>query len=137
MPTRRASADATPGPSRDHLAAGADRNEVFLLGRLSGLPVERELPSGDVVLTWRVVVGRGVQAQRGRDRSATHDTIDCQAWTARVRRTVSSWADGDLIEAEGALRRRFWRVGDATTSRTEVEVTKARRVARGVTAAAG
>ncbi|MDT7548546.1 MAG: hypothetical protein QOE84_940, partial [Actinomycetota bacterium] len=34
------------------------RNEVALVGRVSAPAEERVLPSGDVLLTWRVVVDR-------------------------------------------------------------------------------
>lgn len=36
-----------------------ETNEVALTGRLSGEASIRELPSGDELVTWRVVVARG------------------------------------------------------------------------------
>jgi single-strand DNA-binding protein len=46
-----------------------------------------------------------------------------------VQRVVSRLVPGDVVEVEGSLRRRFWRVGAGAASRSEVEVTRVRRVA--------
>ena len=104
-------------------------NEVRLDGRISGDPEERELPSGDRMWVFRVVVPRDVP--RGRQ---TVDVVDCTAWDGRTRRTVSRWRDGDRVEVAGALRRRFFRQGGATASRVEVEVRTARLVRRAASA---
>lgn len=108
---------------------GRPANEVRLDGRVSGDPVERELPSGDRMWVFRVVVPRDVA--RGRQ---TVDVVDCTAWDGRSRRTVSRWRDGDQVEVGGALRRRFYRTGGATASRVEVEVRSARLIRRAATA---
>jgi single-strand DNA-binding protein len=100
-------------------------NEVRLVGRLSQPPEERSLPSGDPLWTFRVVVPR--PAGTGR---ATVDAVECSAWTARVRRSVGTWEAGDLVEVEGALRRRFYRTQTGAASRVEVEVSRVRRVRR-------
>ena len=102
------------------------RNEVLVLGRVSGSPVERELPSGDLVVSWRVVIDRPGRAVPG-VRTATVDSIDCLAWAAGLRRSGRSLVDGDVVQVGGALRRRFWRVGGGATSRCEVEAKKVRR----------
>lgn len=104
-------------------------NEVRLAGRVSGAPERRVLPSGDEIWTLRLVVAR--ERPRGRQ---TVDALECVAWSARTRRSVASWADGDLVEVSGALRRRFYRAGGATQSRVEVEVDRARLTRRAVTA---
>ena len=119
-------------------SAGATdhRNEVVLVGRLAATAEERELPSGDVITVWRLVVdrpaGRGKQRQGTQpavgQRSSTVDTLDCVAWTAGLRRTVRSLKPGDLVLVTGALRRRFWRAGAATVSRYEVEVGTVKRL---------
>lgn len=108
------------------------RNEVVLVGRVSGAPEERELPSGDALVTWRVVVDRPAprRAPPPGVRPPTVDTFDCVAWTAPVRRAARGLCDGDVVAVEGALRRRFWRAGPAATSRTEVEVGALRRLSR-------
>ena len=65
----------------------APRNEVVLVGRVPAAPQERELPSGDRLVMWRVVVGRPpVRRPPDGVRSPTVDTLDCVAWTAAARR---------------------------------------------------
>lgn len=107
------------------------RNEVVLVGRVSGAPAERELPSGDALVSWRVVVDRPAprRAPPGA-RRATVDTVDCVARSGPVRRAARALADGDVVAVEGALRRRFWRSGPGSVSRTEVEVEGLRRLSR-------
>lgn len=108
----------------------APANEVHLTGRVSGDPVERELPSGDVLVSLRVVVAR--PAPRGRKDSPGSrqrvDTIDVTCWTARTRGRALRLADGDGIEVSGALRRRFFRTGAGAASRYEVEAASVRTV---------
>ncbi len=104
------------------------RNEVLLVGRLAAQPETRQLASGDVVVTWRVVVDRGPSAVTAPGRTVRIDTVDCAGWTGRVRRVVTAWRPGDLVEVSGSLRRRFWRTGATAVSRVQVEVTRARRV---------
>ena len=118
------SADSTPDRT-------APRNEVLLVGRVPAVPEVRELPSGDVLVTWRVVVGRppGRRPPEG-VRPTTVDTLDCVAWTASARRAASALAVDDVVEVAGALRRRFWRAGAGAASRCEVEVATVRRVSR-------
>ena len=110
-------------------AAAPERNEVLLTGRLAAPAERRELPSGDVLVAFRVVVGRP-PAKKRRERAPTIDTLDCVAWDRAPQRAVLGWQPGDVVEVTGALRRRFWRAGAAAASRTEVEVAKVRRVAR-------
>ena len=118
----------TPSPG----AAAAGCNEVRLVGRVSGRPEERELPSGDSLVAWRVVVDRPATGRRppAGVRSPTVDTLDCVAWSAGLRRTARGLRDGDVVEVSGALRRRFWRTGAGAVSRTEVEADRVRRVSR-------
>ena len=108
--------------------AGEPRNEVVLAGRLPAPAEERTLPSGDVLVSFRVVVARAPTTAPGRGPSV--DTIGCVAWQAAVRRTVLGWSPGDLVEVSGALRRRFWRAGGGAASRTEVETIRVRRLAK-------
>lgn len=103
------------------------RNEVTILGRLSAEPTERTLPSGDLVVSWRMVVHRPPDPRRA---TVAVDTIDCVARTAALGRRAKGWAAGDTMEMSGALRRRFWRSGEGVRSRYEVEVATARRVSR-------
>ena len=105
------------------------RNQVHLSGRVTAAPVERELPSGDRVLTFRVSMARERTAMTAKSKQ-TSDWVDCAAWAGRARRVVSSWQVGDLVSVEGALRRRFYKAGDARTTRVEVEVLTGRRIER-------
>lgn len=106
------------------------RNEVALTGRVAAPAEERTLPSGTVLVTFRVIVDRPPQPRPVQSRAPAVDTIDCVAGSAPVRRAALGWLAGDVVEVSGALRRRFWRAGTGAASRTEVEVAKARRVAR-------
>lgn len=108
-------------------------NEVRLVGRLAVEPVEKDLPSGDPLVTFRLVVDRDLKARRsaangGSARTPTVDTLDCSAWRRDVQRTLARAAPGDVLEVEGALRRRFWRTGAGAASRSEVEVLRVRRL---------
>jgi single-strand DNA-binding protein len=121
-PTTR-SAD---GPSR---AVVEGHNEVVLVGRVSGEPTVRVLPSGDELVSWRLVVGRDHRGLSPSGRQLpTVDTIDCVAFKAGVRRTAARWAGGEVIEVRGELRRRFWRGAQGAASRCEVEVLEIRKI---------
>ncbi|HEX2175066.1 MAG TPA: single-stranded DNA-binding protein [Nocardioidaceae bacterium] len=117
----------SPASSRTQASPAAETahvNAVTLRGRLAAEPEERDLPSGDLLLTFRLVVDR--PASPGRQRRQV-DTIDCAAWSGRVQRTVRSWNAGETVTVEGHLRRRFRRSDSGPTSRVEVEVTRGRR----------
>jgi single-strand DNA-binding protein len=111
-------------------AADGHRNELVLVGRLAAAAEERTLPSGDVLVSWRIVVDRPAQSRPDGRRAPSVDALDCVTWRSTVRRSVLSWAPGDTIELSGALRRRFWRGERGPVSRTEVEVSQARRLAK-------
>ncbi len=101
-------------------------NEVRLTGRLTSPPQERVLPSGDAIVTFRMSMVREATPMT-RGSTKTSDWVDCVAFGARVRRTVGSWAVGDPVTVEGALRRRFYRSADGAATRLEVEVLRASR----------
>ncbi|KAB8187400.1 single-stranded DNA-binding protein [Microbispora catharanthi] len=96
------------------------RNEVVLAGRLSMVPAHRELPSGALLTQWRLAVRR----PGGRSGHQRSDAIECATLDDGVRDMLAGWQLDDLVEVEGALRRRWWRGG----SRYEIEVRTARRV---------
>jgi single-strand DNA-binding protein len=98
-------------------------NVVFLRGRLAALPVARELPSGDEVLTFRLTVDRPTDDADPRSRV---DSIDCATMAARPRRCIERAEPGERLEVRGALHRRFWRSAGALGSRYEVVVNSAR-----------
>jgi single-strand DNA-binding protein len=97
-------------------------NAVVLCGRLAEGAVERTLPSGDVLLSFRLTV------DRPEDEPGRVDSIDCATDRTRVRRTVERAVPGDVLRVEGSLRRRFWRSAGGLASRYEVRVTSARAV---------
>ena len=105
-------------------------NEVRLVGRVSQPPDEKVLPSGDAVTTFRIVVDR--VGDRGRSKQ-TVDVLDCAVWNGRLRRSVSTWTTGDVIEVSGSVRRRFLRGAQGTASRVEVEVVRGRVIRRAAT----
>ena len=122
----------TAGADGEGAVTPLARNEVLLVGRVSGEPQERELPSGDSLVSWRLVVDRppGGRKPPPGVRPTTVDTVDCVAWTAGLRRTARGLGDGDVVELRGALRRRFWRAGAGPASRCEVEAAGLRRLSR-------
>lgn len=131
-------ATATVGRAASGTASTAPpgRNEVVLAGRASAPAEERELPSGDRIVTLRVVVPRSDPPRRRKDvddgpRRATVDTIDVVCWTAATRRAALRLQADDLVELEGALRRRFFGGAGGRQSRYEVEASALRRVSGG------
>jgi len=134
-PRRRAperAADEAPPDA----ASVPGRNLVVLTGRLGAEAEERELPSGDRIATLRVVVPREPPPGRRRGtadepRRATVDTIDVVCWTAATRRSALRLRGGDVVEVEGALRRRFFGGPAGRQSRYEVEAAALRKVSGG------
>ena len=94
-------------------------NDVMLRGWVTTLATERKLPSGDVVTQFRIAITRpegGV------------DTIDLEAWGAKVRKTAMALDDGEWVEVSGSIRRRFWKVGANLASRWCVNVAEIKRI---------
>jgi single-strand DNA-binding protein len=104
-------------------------NEVRLLGRLGADPQLRELAGGETVWSLRVVVERPVPSGGEKPRQRV-DSLDCAVSSGRLKRSVGGWGAGDLVEVSGALRHRFFRLGGATTSRVEVELSRGRVIRR-------
>ena len=100
-------------------------NHVVLAGRVSGDPMTRTMPSGDLLVTFRVVVPRSRAAQR-RSRQRV-DTFEVSAWTARLRRTAAALRDGDRIVLTGELRRRFVRRATGPQSFVNIDLVTCRR----------
>jgi len=95
-------------------------NEVRLRGRVSGEPQEKELPSGDHVVEFRIVIPRTT-----RDGV---DTLDIAAWTAKTRRTGLSLRAEEWVEVNGAVRRRFWQAPTGLASRWQIEASAISRI---------
>jgi single-strand DNA-binding protein len=122
---------AAAAPRQTDAAAPQHVNEVRLVGRLSAEPELREMPSGDLVMSFRLVVERGAATRKkAPPGSPTVDTLECAAWRKDVQRSLRAASPGDVLEVTGALRRRFWRSGGAASSRSEIEVTGLRRAPR-------
>jgi single-strand DNA-binding protein len=105
-------------------------NSVRLVGRVSGEAAEKTLPSGSVISSFRLVTDR----PQGHDSGQRVDTLECTAWTARLRRSTRSWRKGDLVEVEGAVRRNFFATAAGKASRVDIEVSAARMIRRAPTA---
>lgn len=84
-------------------------NVAVLRGRLSRPASWRVLPSGDRLASLEVTV-----EQAGR----RAETVPVVLFDAPA--SVASLDVGDVVVAVGRVRRRFFRVGDRTQSRTEV-----------------
>lgn len=94
-------------------------NDVMLRGWVTTIATERKLPSGDLVVQFRIAISRpegGV------------DTIDLEAWSAKNRRSALSLKDGEWVEIEGSIRRRFWKAGANLASRWTVNTAEIRRI---------
>lgn len=103
-----------------------DNNSVHLTGRISAAPESRVLPSGDELVSFRLVVRRS-PAARKRSRQPV-DTIECTVWRAALRRSVARLEAGTEVTVTGELRRRFSRGGAGVASWVSVEVDSCRRV---------
>lgn len=84
-------------------------NVVFLRGSLSSPPTRRELPSGDTLVAYEVTVRRP-------DGPAESVPV---AWLGAPA-SADGFTAGAEVLVTGRVRRRFFRAGGATASRTEV-----------------
>ena len=111
----------SPVPDR----ADGHRNEVFVVGRVTAAPSERELPSGDRLVTWRICVARPEVSGRRRGRA---DSLTLVSFDPRLRAAVEGWRVGDVVRVTGELRRRAWRGRGGVRSVLEVEADTAERL---------
>jgi single-strand DNA-binding protein len=95
-------------------------NDLLLRGRVSAIAVEKELPSGDKVVEFRLIVSR--------ERRDGVDTLDIGAWSAKSRRTALTLKPDEWIEVSGAIHRRFWRGASGLASRWQVEAAEISRI---------
>jgi single-strand DNA-binding protein len=100
-------------------------NSVTLVGRVSAAPDLRDLPSGDPLVTLRVVVDRPPERRTSKRQV---DVIDVACWSKRTQRTAGTLGPDDGVRVEGALRRRFFATGGGRASRYEVEARRLTRV---------
>jgi single-strand DNA-binding protein len=122
MALRRPAAGSLNGMS----VAVIDRNDVVLRGKMSAPAELRTMPSGDLLLTFRLIVKRANPRPRGR----TVDVLPCITYDRALQRRAAAWQPGDVIEVEGALQRRFWRTGTGTASVCEVYCRRGRKMPR-------
>ena len=94
-------------------------NDVALRGWVTTIATERELPSGDVVVQFRIAITRS---------EGGVDTIDLESWSAKTRRTALSLKDGDWVEISGSIRRRFWKSASGLASRWQVVTNEIKRI---------
>ncbi|MCH8612470.1 single-stranded DNA-binding protein [Arsenicicoccus dermatophilus] len=106
-----------------------DLNEVRLRGRVAADPVTRELPSGDRLVSLRLVVRRARSTQAAQSvepaappgrRAPTVDAIDVGCWPGETAQRAGSLVPGEVVEVTGTLHRRFWRSPGGPASRYEV-----------------
>ncbi|MEO7572475.1 MAG: single-stranded DNA-binding protein [Acidimicrobiales bacterium] len=101
----------------------AGTNLSILVGVLSRLPDLRVLPSGDEVLSLELTI----RPEGGGAASVP------AAWLGAPA-AAAGWAEGEELLVIGRVRRRFFRAGGATQSRTEVVVSTAVPTRRAATA---
>ena len=95
-------------------------NDLLLRGRVSAIAVEKELPSGDKLVEFRLIVSR--------ERRDGVDTLDIGAWSAKSRRIAMTLKPDEWIEVSGAIHRRFWRGVGGLASRWQVEAVEISRI---------
>jgi single-strand DNA-binding protein len=88
-------------------------NDCLLRGRVSAIATDRELPSGEHVVEFRLIVTRA-------EREGV-DTLDIAAWSGKSRRTALSLKPGEWVEVAGSIRRRFWQGPAGLASRWQIE----------------
>ena len=88
-------------------------NDLLLRGRVSAVATTKELPSGDKVVEFRLIVAR--------ENREGVDTLDIAAWSARSRKTALSLTPDEWVEISGAIHRRFWQSPAGLASRWQVE----------------
>jgi single-strand DNA-binding protein len=94
------------------------QNETHLIGRVAAAPERRELPSGDQIVVFRLIVPRVPEPETGQ----RVDTLDCVARTGRLRQRAGALQPDTVVEVTGPLRRRFTRGAGGAVSYWEVEI---------------
>jgi single-strand DNA-binding protein len=95
-------------------------NDLMLRGRVSAQAIEKELPSGDKVVEFRLIVSR---VERG-----GVDTLDIAAWSSKMRRSALTLKEGEWVEISGSIHRRFWSGPTGVASRWQVEAAEIARI---------
>ncbi len=95
-------------------------NDCLLRGRVSALATDRELPSGEHVVEFRLIVTRA-------EREGV-DTLDIGAWSAKSRKIALTLKSDEWIEISGSIHRRFWQAPSGVASRWQVEAAEISRI---------
>ena len=95
-------------------------NDLLLRGRVSAPATVKELPSGDKVVEFRLIVSRI-------DRDGV-DTLDIAAWSGKTRKTALSLKGDEWIEVSGSVHRRFWQSPSGLASRWQIEASEISRL---------
>ena len=95
-------------------------NDLLLRGRVSAPATVKELPSGDKVVEFRLIVSRI-------DRDGV-DTLDIAAWSGKTRKTALSLKSDEWVEVSGSIHRRFWQNPAGLASRWQIEAAEISRL---------
>ena len=87
-------------------------NDLLLRGRVSAVATSKELPSGDKVVEFRLIVTR--EERQG------VDTLDIAAWSAKSRKLALALQPDEWVEISGSIHRRFWQSPAGVASRWQV-----------------
>ena len=88
-------------------------NDLLIRGRVSAPATTKELPSGDKVVEFRVIITRS-------EREGV-DTLDIGAWSAKSRKIALTLRSDEWIEISGSIHRRFWQAPTGLASRWQVD----------------
>jgi len=105
---------------KDEVEQDYSLNDVLLRGRVSREAVEKELPSGDKVVEFRLIITR--------EKLSGVDTLDIGAWSAKARRSALTLKADEWIEISGSIHRRFWSAPTGLASRWQVEAAEISRI---------
>jgi len=95
-------------------------NDVLLRGRVSAPATMKELPSGDKVVEFRLIVTRS-------EREGV-DTLDIGAWSASSRKMALALKSDEWVEISGSVHRRFWQSPGGLASRWQIEAASISRI---------
>jgi len=95
-------------------------NDLLLRGRVSAKACQKELPSGDTVVEFRLIIAR--------ERGKGVDTLDIAAWSAKARRSALTLKPDEWIELSGSVHRRFFQSASGLASRWQVEAIEIARI---------
>lgn len=104
----------------EEIKADYSLNDLLLRGRVSAKASQKELPSGDTVVEFRLIITR--------DKGKGVDTLDIGAWSAKARRSAMSLKPDEWIEVSGSVHRRFFKGASGLASRWQVEAIEIARI---------